>query len=44
VVGVLLGDLIDNGLLEVSQPVGTGPDDRPDQGMLRRVLDELRAL
>lgn len=43
VIGVLLGDLIDHGLLETTEPIAAGSG-RPDHGMLRRVLDDLRAL
>ena len=41
VVGVLLDDLLDSGLLEVSRPSVAA---RPDNELLRRVLDDLRAL
>lgn len=41
VVEVLVGDLLDHGLIEVFRPA---PDARPDQSLLRMVLDELRAL
>ncbi|TNY34510.1 DUF742 domain-containing protein [Thermomonospora catenispora] len=41
VVGVLAEELLENRLLEVTRPL-TGA--RPDPGLLRRVIDELRAL
>lgn len=41
VVEVLVGDLLDHGLIEV---MPSAPATRHDQGLLRMVLDELRAL
>ncbi|WP_233510748.1 DUF742 domain-containing protein [Actinomadura craniellae] len=43
VVRVLVGDLIDQGLLRI-QPQPTSSTAHPDQRLLRRVLDDLRAL
>jgi hypothetical protein len=43
VVRVLIGDLIDQDLLQV-QPQPTSNTAQPDQRLLRRVLDDLRAL
>jgi len=41
---VLLGDLLHDGLIEVRQPAAASPTERPDQRLLMRVLDDLRAL
>ena len=41
VVEVLVGDLLDHGLIEVSRSV---PDTRQHESLLRMVIDELRAL
>lgn len=42
VVRVLLGDLVDAALVRVSRPVR--PAELPDEGILREVIDGLRAL
>ncbi|MEV0373787.1 DUF742 domain-containing protein [Streptomyces sp. NPDC050636] len=42
VVRVLLGDLLDEGLVQVSRPVP--PAELPDEKVLREVIDALRAL
>lgn len=41
VVGVLVGDLLEHRLVEVAEPPAEA---RPDHRMLRRVLNDLRAL
>ncbi|GLZ05711.1 hypothetical protein Acsp03_31770 [Actinomadura sp. NBRC 104412] len=41
VVRVLLGDLLERGLVEVQRPVASGP---PDVRILKEVIDGLRAL
>jgi hypothetical protein len=43
VVRVLVGDLADQGLVDIYQPAHT-PDHRPDVALLERVLDGLRKL
>ncbi|MCI0689905.1 MAG: DUF742 domain-containing protein, partial [Sporichthyaceae bacterium] len=44
VVRVLVGDLADNGLVELHRPAVTSADDRPNRSLLERVLDGLRRI